>query len=325
MDICNYNNPQRAPEWRWLRARGITEGTQFLPSPRRDGPQAPKWIRAAIRFQQELAAAGTDQEKYLLSERRPDLYWAWNLWRNESPMRSTVEALILAREPDMAIGFRCGMDPKIITAYEAVFYNVRDRLEHTEIVVKTLCRRGCETGLWERDYDTLWKLYAYFYGPEMLQAISHRFVNPMWVASEDTVATAIEADAINTLKLKAMLAAKTIPVTSQTQMDLIYAFTKFVEVERQSDSTHKKESQLMDHVVAMMHSLPFDVGGRDPRQGHQIVDRGLTAKFRQSAIELTYQENLQGATGQELPLAEEQLTLHFPPRISSSPVAGGST
>ena len=209
------------------------------PSPRRDGPPAVKWIKDAIRFQQETANCTTDLERYALSERRPALYWSFHLWRNESPMRSTVEALIMAREDDLAVGFRCGMDPKIIEAYQSLFFNVRDRLEHPEVVVKTLCRRATDVGLWEREYDILWKLYAYFYGPEMLQAVSHRFVNPMWVASADTVASAVEADAIGTLKLKAMLAAKTVPVNSQTQMGLIDAFTKFVEVERMSDSTHK--------------------------------------------------------------------------------------
>ena len=179
--------------------------------------------------------------------------------------------------------------------------------------------------MWEREYDILWKLYAYFYGPEMLQAVSHRFVNPTWVATQDTVATAVEADAISTLKLKAMLAAKTVPVNSQTQMGLIDAFTKFVEVERMSDSTHKAESQLMDHVVAMMQGLPFDVAGRDPRQGHKQVDRGLTARFRQTAVELTYQENLRGSTGQSLQAADELINLKFPPKLlSSSPEAGGS-
>jgi hypothetical protein len=89
-------------------------------------------------------------------------------------------------------------------------------------------------------------------------------------------------------------------------------FTKFIEVERSSDSANKAESQLLEHVAAMMTAMPFDVGGRDPRQNHRMVSRGLTATYQSTAIELTFDEVLRGGAGQPLPDAEALADFQFP-------------
>jgi hypothetical protein len=320
MDECNFHNAQRMPEWRWLRAIGILDGLQPAASMQRDGPRGHKWVKAAMRFHTEYQACTTPLEKYQLSERRgrAALYWAYDLWQDDGPLHWTVDALILARESDRSIGFRCGLDPRVVEAYEGVFFNVRDRLLHTELVVKCILRQAVRGGFQADNPSLLWKLYAYFYGPEMFAALSQRFVNPVWVDNPDGVSAAIESDAISTLKLKAMLAAKTVNVNAETQMDLINAFTAFVDVERSSDSTQKAESQLMEHVSAMMSQLPFDVSGRDPRNKHARVARGLTAQYRTSAIELTFEENLRGAVGQPLLEAEslQDLTFPVPPNVA---------
>lgn len=141
----------------------------------------------------------------------------------------------------------------------------------------------------------------------MLLAVSNRFTNPIWVASGDTVGAAVGTDAISTLNRKAMLAAKTVSANSQTQMDLILAFTKFVEVERRNDDDGKAENQLMDHISAMPSSIKFNVGGRDPLNEHAKV--AITSKFQTGSVDPTFEEQLRYAAGLPVPGAEALLTV----------------
>lgn len=313
MDHCRFQNPERVPDWRWQRALGYLEGRQRGPTRKRDGAIGYKWIRQAVRFKTEFDRCQSDLDRYDLSERRPYLYWAWRLYEDETaPLRHGIEARLLTEETFGTIGFKCGTDPRVIEAYEAVFFNVRDRLQHSELIYKSVFRPMLERGLSEREYEWIWKLYAYALGPLMYEAISNKFVNPSKVVTPDSVNAAVQDDLISTLKMKAMLAAKTVSVNPQTQMEILHAFTKYAEVEQIGENAGRQEGQLLDHISAMMTALPFDVDGRDPMNDHQRVPAGHLTKFRASAIELTYEETLRGALGQPLPEAEQLVGMRFP-------------
>jgi hypothetical protein len=110
----------------------------------------------------------------------------------------------------------------------------------------------------------------------------------MWCGTHESVNAAIMDDAVSTLKLKAAVAVKTVEVNQYTQLALMDQFTKFVEVERNSDDAGKSQAQILDHIDTMMKCLPFNVGGRDPR-GTAILSPTIQA-YEQTAIELTYEE-----------------------------------
>lgn len=322
---CCRDNPFRSPQWRWQRATGICEGSQPRPTRKTDGAESYKWIRKAAQFQQELEACNGQADEISLARRRPAMYWAHHAWLDSAnPAKWHIEAHLLGRGTDWDVGFAVGVSPEIVQAYEAVFFNVREKLNHKGYILHSVIGPSIQRGLSEREYDLLWKLYAYFNGPHMLDALASKFVNPGWASNPDMVSSTIQDDAIGTLKLKADIAAKTVPVSMNTQVELLHIFTKFVEVERTTDSIGKAQNQILDHVEAMMTTLPFNIGGRDPRQAHATIHRGKIERYAESGVELSFSETMSVAAGHELPYGDmlEQLgaanehgeSLAFPPR-----------
>ena len=305
------SNPFRTPDWRWQRAIAIRDGIPGTPpaSRRRDGPVGFKWINKAVVFLREHAAAsGSDMQRSLLAERRPDIFWA--RWARESQVnrKSVIEAQILARTDDHGIGYRCNMPPSVINAYESLFFNVREKLDHRSYILECVLGPSVHRGISEREHDILWKLYGYFLGPHIVDALEGKFANPMWCGTPTALGAAVMDDAISTLKMKAALAAKTVQVSPQTQLALMEAFTKFVEIERSTDSAGKAQEQVMDHIAAMMTTLPFNVGGRPSR----VTNLSPIDAFEKTAIELTYEETMRLSVRQ--PIAHHKIlqTLAFP-------------
>jgi hypothetical protein len=293
---CLRENPFRSPAWRWERASAVIEHRMFGPSRKRDGVLGHKWIMRTIRFKEAHDACRHDGDQYLVSARFPDIYWAYCLWSEpENPMRSTVEAYLLTGLSAFQIGHAVGLPPKSVEAYENVFFDVREKLVHRYYVLHYVIGPKLQSGLTEGEYDALWKLYAYFYGPHMLDAIVAKCANPLKCTAADRVGVGLQEDAINTMKLKAAVAAKTIKVNTNTQVELLNAFTKFVEVERTTGGASGND-QLLAHISDFFQLMPFCVAGRDPKQGGIKVDVHIQ-NYTHSAVELNYDENVFLSTG----------------------------
>lgn len=217
---------------------------------------------------------------------------------------------MLARGDNHSIGYRCGVLPDIVETYEALFFNVREKIQHRSYILNCVLGPAIHRGLSEREFDLLWKLYGYFLGPYIVDALESKFSNPVWCGTPEAVGAAVLDDAIGTLKLKAAIAAKTVPVNQHTQLALMEQFTKFVEVERNTDSAGKAQEQILDHISAMMTTLPFNVGGRDPRGATLPITQ--VTRFERTAIELTYEETMRLSVSQPIANTEVLELLKFP-------------
>jgi hypothetical protein len=303
---------------------GIVDGTQPNATRRYDDPIGFKWIKRAASFLRAIRATPNDAGLRVVANRYPDLFWAYYAWMdNANPTKHQLEAYLLAREDNWAAGFKCGMAPEQIEAYECVFFNVREKLNHPAYIVNSVIGPTLQRSLSDRDYSAMWKLYAYYYGPHVLEALVSKMVNPMWCGTPDTVSNALQDDAIGTMKMKAALAAKTVPVSFNTQVDLLHIFTKFVEVERTTDSAGKAQDQMLEHISAMMLNLPFAIDNRDPRQEGMVIEAGPIDAYDATAVELSYQETMTVAAGHKLPNEATLQQMRFPP-LPQGEEAGGS-
>ncbi len=307
-------NPFRSPTWRWLRAQGIVEGSQPNATRRLDLPAGYKWIREAVRFKIALDDCLDQAARVQLTQRFPVLFWAHHLWSQiNNPMRHSVEAYILARQNNFDIGFRAGLPPEVIEAYEQVFFNVREKLEHPEYILHCVIGPGFQHGnLSDKDFGLLWKLYGYFCGPHFLAGLISKFSNPAWCHTPDGMSEAVQDDAISTLKLKAALAAKMVNVNSGTQGMLIEQFTKFVEVERTTDSAGRAQDQILMHINALFSALPFNKPAKDDPKA---LDSSPLAPYDQGSVELTYEETMRASV--RIPLDDDETLqrLRFPETI----------
>ena len=305
------NNPFRPADWRWQRAREIEAGTGLPTTKRRDGLAGYKWIKRACKFLSQLSSCTHEWERTAVAEQHPGIFWAHYAWSSmTNPQKHSIEAHILARGDNAFISEYCGVSPDIVEAYEALFFNVREKLENKGYILHCVIGPAIQRGLSEREFDLLWKLYGYFLGPHIVTALESKFANPVWCGTKEAVSAAVLDDAIGTLKLKAALAAKTVNVNQHTQLALMDQFTKFVEVERSTDTAGKSQEQILEHISVMMTQLPFNVGGRDPRSGNKILT--VAEGFEQSPIELTYEETLKSAADQPIMHANILRRLAFP-------------
>lgn len=296
------NNPMRTADWRWRRAAEILAGEGRPASKTVDGVQGFPWIRKAVRYMKKSEKATTELKQLRLADKYPDIFWAHFLWRQQTaPQRYSIEARLLAKCTSTEISLRTGFTHGAIDAYENLFFNVRTRLRQTGYILHQVMGPAIQRGLSDREYDLLWKLYGYFLGPHVLDALESRFVSPNWCHTSDSVNDTLLDDAVSTLKLRAAIAAKTVPVNTSTQLALLEQFTRFVEVERSTDSAGKSQSALLGHIAAMMNSLPFDIGGEQPG-----------TEFDYSPVELTYEETVRASTGHETRFAPILRKLTYP-------------
>ena len=243
----------------------------------------------------------------------PDMFWAHYLYdQPEHPLRWSIEARILARETDREIARRIGCGEEIIQLYEALFFNVRDKLDRTDYIFNVVLKDAVLRGLHEREKDLLWKLVAYTGGSYMLDAIINPLVNPHWLTNPDDIPAFLQEVAINVIKKKATIAALCVPVNSQTCLKLIKALGKFVKIERSMDSQDKATDQIGSGIGVMLDSLPFRVGSTKAAK----TQAWPLSEYDQAAVELRQNELMCVAAGYSLPGDKLLKQCKFPEQIA---------
>ena len=250
-------NPSRAPDAWWRRARGYYFEGQLIPTVKRDGGRGNFWIRKAIRFLDAARQAKTKRQRMSVMAAYPAIYWAYDL-RTRADKRvalAAVEARILARQTDPEIAKAHGCWPRYIEAYEALFFNVRDRLKHQDFILCSVLRDVHNEGLENCKADVLWKLFAYLGGPHVLEALMGRMPVDKWAARPECVATVFQEIAIDGIKQNGAVAALRVPVEAESCLQLLDVFTRVVEIERTTELTVKESDAMHETVRSMLGEL----------------------------------------------------------------------
>jgi hypothetical protein len=98
------------PEWRWLRAQDTAD-------PRLDDD----WVVKARAACEKIASS------IPWDHREPAIAAAQALWSTESSRRWMTEAYLLTPMPIAEVSKHCGLSAAALTAYHALFFDVRDR------------------------------------------------------------------------------------------------------------------------------------------------------------------------------------------------------
>jgi hypothetical protein len=153
--------PDRVVDWRWQQAK-------LLDDSRSDDAL----IDLARRFYLDLKTCQEEVQKAVLYDHYPIFYIAWEIYDSISKRKAELEARILARQTFDLIANRMGLPLDVVTIYEAVFFNVLDRIDN----VSYICNHALsmEPNVLKRDQAELWKVIAYFAGS---QADSVEFID----------------------------------------------------------------------------------------------------------------------------------------------------
>lgn len=297
----------RAPNWCWLRAMQIDAGGPRA-SRAVDGAHGFTWVRRALRLKRRLdAAVNRPDAMYRLLQCDRELFWAHSMWLNDkAPTRWAVEARLLAGESNEQIAARMATDSKVIEAYEAVFFNVRDRLDRLDYIVTVVMADAVTRGLSERQYDLLWKLFGYRGGSHVLDSVISKFSPIAKPDRPEDVGQFFQEFAVNTVKHKAALATLTVPINTHTQLALIESFVKYVEIEKNSENSTKAHTTIVENIGAMLGALPFHIGTKLDSEAEKMLP------YDAGAAELRNEELMIVSAGGTLSNQQSIQDLRFP-------------
>ncbi len=301
---CQKNHPYRPVDWRWERSKYLRELGITKVSRKYDD----SYVMKAKQFQEDLASCGNELDRYTLLEKDEDLYYAYELWDSSdyengnkkwevNPARYEIEARILAGESFEFIAQKICTTSKAIKWYERLFFNVNDRLLNTGYVLNQVLGVSVHRDLGTRDFALIWKLLGYFSGSVVLDSYITGFISDDKPTKRENVEEYFKDMARSTLSVKAAISAKTVPVNSYTQCQILEMYSRFKEVEATVDPAQVKNTMLAN-IGIMMGQIPFAVG-RDPNEAMntttvQYLTTGSTEPRAHELLQLT-------AEGKEMP------------------------
>jgi hypothetical protein len=157
------DNPFRAPDWRWQRARSlIGAGRNF--SRRRDDESTGRAVHYLRTVNRGRRSPGRLCDF-------ADVHAARQLHESGGALRLLVEARVLARQAPALIALLAGVPAHVVETYEDLFFSCRDRLDARDwILAHAIGRGGCPLAP-EPDPGAVLKAFAYFGGPAVLEAV----------------------------------------------------------------------------------------------------------------------------------------------------------
>ncbi|MFO0822526.1 MAG: hypothetical protein U0792_05300 [Gemmataceae bacterium] len=158
-------NPLRPLDWRWQRAAHLVRSGRHY-APRRDDPQ----IGAAMRYQRLWNRTSTENRPAVLARTFPELHRAQELHKQGGNLRAELQARILARQPLDDSAACLGLSVGVVEWFEALFFQVLDRLCYRDWVVLRVIRWWTFDPNKGRDSETLLRAYAYWGGVAALEA-----------------------------------------------------------------------------------------------------------------------------------------------------------
>ncbi|MCE9530577.1 MAG: hypothetical protein K8T89_05525 [Planctomycetes bacterium] len=195
----------RPADWRWqlglLKGR-IARATANWMDP---------WSRAARKFSKALRACHSEADLLKLKPKFPDEVEAVTLRIQKSPfVRWEVEARILADQSPEVIASIVGMSVGAIEWYERWFFGIRDRLTVRSYVTHNLIRWHALDPA--KPEEVLWKAYAYWGGPLILDLVMREMRDPVLPPMADLAEASLTEETCTRLLIRMAILVDLTPV-----------------------------------------------------------------------------------------------------------------
>ncbi len=151
-------------DWRWQRVKDL-DSAKASPSRSRDD----KWVQRAHKYQQRKATLSVQTEARITAA-YPAIHVAHEIRMNSySHFRWIIEAAVLANISREELAEYIALTPKVIEAYEKLFFDVRDKLQAEGYVAGSILGAIVATGVDGADPDGFWKMLAFNGGWEQVK------------------------------------------------------------------------------------------------------------------------------------------------------------
>lgn len=305
-------DPFRRSDWRFNRVIAMCDR---VPTPGRCTPRDDEYVRRARNFLLRYRAFDDDRRKELEYEDE-DLFAAFAVYRakpDEGDQAFTLEARLLSGQTDEEIAEHYPFGPRAVDYYEALFFNVRDRITRrdwmtTQVLIPALKRdkgttNPAVTTAWQpQDHavvktqmDGSLKFFAYFAGPWVLERMLTGFnYNSRAVSADEATNGWDQKHYVSGLKRKAAQAVNFFEVNKFNVMDVFMTVNQIISIENAADQQEGAQSKYDMHIKSCMDGLPWTVGTRDLENVQKSV-----AVYDDTTSELRDDELLLVSAGEE--------------------------
>lgn len=168
MSPYNRNRPVDA---RWQRIVDLAER-----GGRANHEHDDAWIRRGLAYLRRLRECRDESDRQQLAEEMPDLHAAHQLHKSPEKLeRAEVESRLLARQSIDEVSSACKIDRETLVAYEALFFQVLDRLDASVFILINAVGTKICSGLTESDSEILLKFFGFLKGAVFLELVLQYF------------------------------------------------------------------------------------------------------------------------------------------------------
>lgn len=233
-------NPFRTTDWRHKRVIDLyNRRPHGRPSRRGDD----RYVHAYYRFYPRWQRAGTEQQRQRLFSSHPGLFFAAAFHSHpDVEWRKILEARILAGTSDEEIAREYSTLPAAIDWYEKLFFNVRDRLESHDWIVKTILgapasREGAgDGGVTHNQRYIFLQTFAYFGGPLALDIAMCGMRRSPLPRDNRQLNTWLDDAIKTTMRQKGALTAQGFHINRWTVMPLLEMTCRLMEMDKEEQN-----------------------------------------------------------------------------------------
>lgn len=310
-------NSRRPLNWRFQRITQLLEARPPKPADPRCDDQ---YIALGRRFMGKLLATSDPEEQQLLFPKNPGLFYAYELHQDvDQTQAQFVQACILSGMSDEQAGRKCVELPSTIDWYEAMFFNVRDRLNSQYWIVKNCLGPAAERFLDDHGRQFTTKLFAYFCGPKMLDMQISGF-SPFvdWRAMEDHEEV-LDKHAAGTLRKRVACSLQTVEINRYNIVEMAALHVRLMEMAKAAKTGEEARTIIETNIAVMLDKLPWDVGKPD------ALGPAAARRYDGMCAELRASDMMALGVGKDVDIQEEIRTLRIPePRPADANAQQGS-
>jgi len=288
-------DPFLLPNWRQERVLRIVSSI----APARIKRWDDEWILAYRKFFLSYRRGESAREE--LMHEQPGLYFAQQIHERtpQNPdMALLLQARLLTGASDEEVAHLLKTIPQTVFWYERLFFNVRDFLDHSDWVVRSVLLPASDRFVATSDeaasdrvdgtmpatpvnphFDMSLKYFSYFGGAMVCDLMISGFLERRNVMSPKEIVNFFDDYFTHQIRRRSAIASRLFEVNKYNVMELFNTHTRLMEIQANSKDTEERHTQLTTAIKSMLSVASFSVGRANSK------DTGLSEDYDRSANE----------------------------------------